>query len=339
MDWDERRLGRHLKLRDLNLLLTVARCGSMGKAAAELSLSQPAISKAIAEMEHRLGVPLLDRRPQGAEVTIYGRVLLERGHVAFDELKQAMKHIEALADPTAGEVSVGSTIALALGFVSAVVDRFCQNYPRVTLHLFANEPETTYRLLSERKVDLSIARIFGPIDQELIHVDALYDEVYLVAASPRNPWTRRRNVRLVDVMKEPWVLPPLDSPIGAMIVQAFRDAGLDVPRRTVFVSTVPARIALLASGRFLTIVSDSVLRFPIDKPAIKVLSIDLPSTRRSIGILTLKNRTVTPATALFIEHARNVAGQVASRRPPRNDKSQSQMGDHSPSAVRRRPEP
>jgi hypothetical protein len=65
MEWDDKRLGRHLKLRDLNVLLTVARCGSMGKAAAELALSQPAVSKVIADMEFTLGVRLLDRGPQG----------------------------------------------------------------------------------------------------------------------------------------------------------------------------------------------------------------------------------------------------------------------------------
>ena len=67
MEWDDKRLGRHLKLRDLNVLLTVARCGSMGKAAAELALSQPAVSKVIADMEFTLGVRLLDRGPQGVE--------------------------------------------------------------------------------------------------------------------------------------------------------------------------------------------------------------------------------------------------------------------------------
>src|SRR5712692_5554865 len=102
MDWNEQSVGRHLKLRDLNVLLTVAKCGSMGKAAVQLSVSQPAISKVIAEMEHTLGVRLLDRGPRGVEPTIFARALLDRGLIAFDELKQAMKHIAFLADPTAG---------------------------------------------------------------------------------------------------------------------------------------------------------------------------------------------------------------------------------------------
>src|SRR5438552_513170 len=126
VEWDEQHLGRHLKLRELNVLMTVARCGSMGKAAAQLSVSQPAISKAIADIEYTLGVRLLDRSPQGVEPTIYGRALLDRGLIAFDELRQAVKHIEFLADPTAGELRIGATIVIATGFVTAVLDQLCR---------------------------------------------------------------------------------------------------------------------------------------------------------------------------------------------------------------------
>ena len=107
MEWDAQRLGRHLKLRDLNVLLTVARCGSMGKAAAQLSVSQPAISKTIADMEYSLGVRLLDRGPQGVEPTIYGRALLDRGLVAFDELRQAVKHISSSPTPRLAKYGLG----------------------------------------------------------------------------------------------------------------------------------------------------------------------------------------------------------------------------------------
>src|SRR6266852_2359405 len=131
MGWDERRLGRRLKLRDLNVLMTVARCGSMGKAAAQLGVSQPAISRTIVDMEHTLGVRLLDRSPQGVEPTIYARVLLDRGVIAFDELRQAMEHIEFLVDPTAGELRIGASIVNSVGIVTAVLDRLSRQYPRI----------------------------------------------------------------------------------------------------------------------------------------------------------------------------------------------------------------
>lgn len=106
------RIGRRLKLRDLNIFLAVARQRSMSRAATELAISQPAVSRAIADIEYTLGVPLLDRNPHGVEPTLYGRSLMKRGNVVFDELRQSVKEIEFLADPTAGEIRIGCTAPL-----------------------------------------------------------------------------------------------------------------------------------------------------------------------------------------------------------------------------------
>ena len=93
------RARRRLKLRQLEILLAVADTGSMAKAAARLAVTQPAISRAIADAEHTLGVPLFDRSTQGVEPTQYGRALIKRGIAAFDEIDQGVKDIELLADP------------------------------------------------------------------------------------------------------------------------------------------------------------------------------------------------------------------------------------------------
>src|SRR5215471_4947461 len=103
----ENQIGRRLRLRDLHVLFTVAERGSMAKAAAELGVSQPAISDVIANLEHSLGVRLLDRSPQGVEPTIYGRALLKRSLAAFDELMQGIRDIDFLSDPKVGEVRFG----------------------------------------------------------------------------------------------------------------------------------------------------------------------------------------------------------------------------------------
>src|SRR4051812_27893166 len=100
-------VGRRMKLQDLNVLVTVVQAGSMGKAARRLNISQPAISRSIAELERALGVRLFDRHRQGIKPTEYGRALLDCGVAVFDELRQGMKNIEFLADPTTGEVRIG----------------------------------------------------------------------------------------------------------------------------------------------------------------------------------------------------------------------------------------
>ena len=101
------RIGRRMKLHDLHVLMAVVQAGSMNKAAVLLNTGQSAISRSIAELEHTIGVRLVDRNPQGVEPTQYGRALLDGGVAVFDDLRQAVKNIEFLADPTAGEVRIG----------------------------------------------------------------------------------------------------------------------------------------------------------------------------------------------------------------------------------------
>src|SRR6266566_8128580 len=135
------RIGRRIKLQDVHVLMAVVQAGSMGKAARHLNTSQPNISKSIADLEHALGVRLLDRHRRGIEPTEYGRALLDCGTAAFDDLRQGVKNIESLADPTAGEVRIGTTAFLAASFVSALVDRLSRRYPRIAFHILTGYME------------------------------------------------------------------------------------------------------------------------------------------------------------------------------------------------------
>src|SRR5262245_32664028 len=139
MEWSER-IGRRIRLRDLHILLAVVQCKSMAKAAEHLAISKPVISKVIADLEHVLGVRLLERDRHGAEPTVYGAALLKRGTTVFDELREGVKDIDFLLDPTVGEVRIGCSAFLATSFVSAAVDRVSLRYPRIVLHV---EPTNT----------------------------------------------------------------------------------------------------------------------------------------------------------------------------------------------------
>ena len=112
MRWNDR-IGRRLKLSDLHVLVAVAQNGSMIKAAGALSMSHPVVSRAISDLEHTLGVKLFDRNPRGVVLTPFGLAILNRSLAAFDELRSGVEDIAFLADPTAGEVRIGSTSALA----------------------------------------------------------------------------------------------------------------------------------------------------------------------------------------------------------------------------------
>jgi DNA-binding transcriptional LysR family regulator len=307
------RIGRRIKLQQLHVLMTVVQAGSMHKAAALLNTSQPVISRSIAELEQSLNVRLLDRHTQGIEPTEYGRAILKHGVAAFDELKQGVKAIELLADPGAGEVWVGSTIYTGEIFVTAVIERLSRRYPRMVFHLVtSDETDTLHRELSERNVDFLIARKGGRLSDEKLGFETLYDPSLVVVAGSRSPWVRRRRIALAELVNEPWVLPPPEGIMGPAYQDVFRASGLDYPRIAVFATQPGARLNLVATGRFLTMMT-SLLRFS-QSPKITVLPVELEYTRAPVGIISLKNRTLSPVAQLFIETARDVAKPLARRK-------------------------
>jgi DNA-binding transcriptional LysR family regulator len=308
------RIGRRIKLHDLHVLMAVVQAGSMNKAATLLNTTQPAVSKSIAELERTVGVRLLDRNARGVEPTACGHALLGGGATVFDELRQTVKNIEFLADPEAGEVRIGCNPFLAASFVSAIVDRLSQRLPRIVFHLATGANEMLHRELGERNVDLLIARRFGPIADEQFSVEILYDDSYVVVAGAQNPWARRRKIELAELVNESWALPAPQSVTGSVATEAFRAIGLDHPRVTVVTISPEARISLLATGHFLSIFPGSALRFPTKRLEIKVLPIALNVAPVPNGIVTLKNRTLSPVARLFIEDAREVAKQLVKKK-------------------------
>jgi DNA-binding transcriptional LysR family regulator len=315
MEW-ERRIGRRLRLRDLHILSTVVQRGSMAKAAAHLAVSQPAISDAIANLEAALGVRLLDRGPQGVEPTIYAEALLKRGDVVFDELRQGISDIEFLTNPKVGEVRVGCPESLAF-MSSAIIDRLSQRYPAVVVRVVTTQPATLeFRELRERKVDLLLGRISPPLADDDVDVEILFEDQLFVVAGRRNPWSRRQRIDLTDLMNEQWLLLPSNNVLSSLITRAFQARGLEAPRERVS-ADVHTRLHLLATGRFLTFLPDSLLQFVAKRWSLKALPVDLSIQAPALGIITLRKRTLSPVVRLFIEAAREVAKSLVGRKQGR----------------------
>ena len=243
------RIGRRLKLRDLRILMTVVECGTMGKAAERLAISQPVVSKAIADMEHALGVRLLDRSRRGVEPTPYGRALIKRGIAIFDEMRQGIEEIEFLSDPTAGEVRIGATDPINAAIVAPVIDRLSRQYPRMTFHVVAGVPGPLRQEVAARNVDFAISRFARPVGEEYSE-EILFHDALVVVTGPNNPLSRRRKIELAELLSEPWVLDSPNTDFGAMQAGVFRAAGLDPPRLTVEATSIILRNELLATRAF-----------------------------------------------------------------------------------------
>ena len=313
IDW-ESQIGRRLRLRDLHVFFTVAQQGSMAKAAAKLGVSQPAISEIVADLENALGVRLLDRSPQGIEPTMYGNALLKRSVAVFDELKQSVRDIEFLADPTKGELKIACGTAIAATIIPHVLERFSEKYPHVVLH-FDDVASATRNFpeLRDRKYDLILRRGRSAQAEEHLaddlKIDFLFDDPLVVAAGMQSLWARKRKIDLAELVEGPWIMQAPHTWNYQRLAEAFHARRLDMPKASLVTLSIPVIAHFLANGRFIAACPRSVAR----QYALKVLSVDLPIQTWPVAIVTLKNRTLSPVVERFIECAREVAKSIVGR--------------------------
>src|ERR1700719_879145 len=198
MPWNDR-TKRRLKLRDLDILTALIDTGSMGKAARHLNITQPAVSKAIAELERALGVRLVDRGRRGIMPTPFGLALKKRSIAIFNDLRQGVQDIDFLSDPTTGEIRIGTTEPIAVAIVAPCIDRLSRKYQRMCFHVVAGDTTSLYRELIERNVELVIARMIGVLPDDLA-AEVLFYDSFAVLTSAKNPLTRRRKLTLAELM-------------------------------------------------------------------------------------------------------------------------------------------
>jgi len=312
----ETRISRRLRFRDLQVFFAVVQCGSMAKAAAELGVTQPAVSETIAELEQAFAVRLFDRSPQGAVPTIYGRALLKRGLAAFDELKQGIRDIEFLSDPAKGEVRIGCPESIAAAIMPPMVQKFCRDYPGIDLTI-EGVPTPTLELpeLHARKLDVVLARLSRPHADDPfgddLEVEILFDDQAVIAAGANSRWARRRRIDVADLLDASWVGTPRQTLTTTLMEQAFQASNLPLPKMRVTTFSVQVRAHLLATGDFVSAMPKSMLRLNPECSGLKELPIKLPNPGFPVAIVRLKNRTLSPAVELFLERLRTYVKSMA----------------------------
>jgi DNA-binding transcriptional LysR family regulator len=120
--------------------------------------------------------------------------------------------------------------------------------------------------------------------------------------------------KLDELVNEPWTLPPYDSAMGAIVLEAFRASRLAPPAATVVTESTNMRSRLVGSGRFLTVLPEFALTLPGRDTSLKGLPLELPNARRTMRIISLTNRSLSPLAELFIDSMRTLSKPLAKRK-------------------------
>jgi len=189
--------------------------------------------------------------------------------------------------------------------VPAVIERLTRQHPRISFYVVEGALVTLQRELRERNVELLVARTLPPVVDEDLELEVLFNERQVVVAGSASKWARRRRIRIAELLNEPWILPPPGSIPASIVSDAFLAAGLTIPRATVSTLSLQVSMSLLAAGRFLTVLPESMVQHAAKYMPIAVLMpVDLPTPPRPVAIVTMKGRTISPVAGLFVTSLR-----------------------------------
>ena len=297
-------VARRITLRELRLFLAVAEAGSILKAANEIGLTQPALSKCISELESTLGVRLFDRTSRGVAATPQGQIMLRRAAGVFEELRHAVGEIASLEDGTRGHVRIGGTPTVCAGLLPNAINSVLRQ--RANFRFEVTELALS-KLSSEvlaSSLDFGIGR--EPSNTEEFVFERLFADRLFVVAGAGHPLAGRKTVTLEEAARHRWTLPAARGSLLEDLHREFRRQNLDLPTPVVRTMSVLVRYELMVTSSLLTVIYGSVLRLGNAPEWVRVLPIEL-STTVPIGVIRLKNRTLAPSAKVFLETARKVA--------------------------------
>jgi DNA-binding transcriptional LysR family regulator len=222
---------RRLRLRHLELLSVLAEAGTLRLAAVRMHLSQPALSKMLAEIESGFGARLFERSPQGLAANALGEAAVYRAKVILGELARGRDEVQALRTGAAGVLRLG-TLSVTAAVPRAVV-RLRRRVPGVRVQI----QEGRVRELIQRLLDGELDCVFGAITPELLasellallRAEVLIRDELCVLCGTAHPMARRRKLRWTDLQGVPWVAPPKDTLIRQALMTAFLNEGVKPP--------------------------------------------------------------------------------------------------------------
>jgi DNA-binding transcriptional LysR family regulator len=218
----------------------------------------------------------------------------------FDELRHAVTDVAFLADPASGELRLGCTDWSA-GSVGSAIARISRRYPRVTFDVLASDAATLRRELKGRNLEFFVAMRRDALDKDDFETEILYDDSLVVAADAQHPLARRKHIKLAELMNEAWVMPPADSTAASDIRDAFQRSGVTPSNTVVNTYSALLRYNLVATAQFITVLPKSMLAVMGKSHSLKALPVHLPTAQRTIAIIVLKKRMLSPIAQLFIE--------------------------------------
>ncbi len=306
----DRLLDGRLKLRHLVLLAAIADNGTLMRAADQLRITQPVLSRALQELESVLEVRLFERGPTGVTPTIFGNAFIDHARSILGQLRQAGQDLTNLAEARTGTVRVGTHLAGSNILLPKAIARLKVARPNVTVVVQEATPDVLRASLLAGELDLTVGRLTPATGNTGIEQTTLYNEPVGFVTRPGHPAQSLPDPHLADLVDYPWILPVGQTALRYELEQVFLNQGVSLPRNRVECTSI-------LTLRTLLIDTDVIAALPIliahEDQNLAVLATPLESLRRPVGVTLARGRLPSPTVQVFLDDLRAIADEIALR--------------------------
>lgn len=279
-------------LHQLQAFATVVACGTLGRAAIALHVTQPALSRTVRSLEEHIGAPLFERHSKGMLLTDVGRALLPHANSLLLESEVAKEEISAMLGLAKGTVRIGTISSVSSSILPLVIDNFSKKFPNHQVQVIEDVWDRIADSLINNHVDLA----FGVYTQDIEGLSAIkdcrWDDISFLVAGAHHPLQEKRQIKLVDTMDERWVTAPRGTPPYQSLKGIFARHEMALPNIVVETRSTTLMKSLVKQSGFLSWMPKAMFSFEQQAGLINTLGIPnttatytLTAYRRSLGIL------------------------------------------------------
>jgi len=270
MDWTQR-----LRLRNLQMLLSLAETGNMSQSAAMLNTTQPGLSKWLKDLEDDIGLPLFERQARGLRPTAYGESLIEHARRIEAQLDTARDDLAAMREGGSGLVVVGTSGASAADTVPLAVLQLLQRMPRAQVRLVETTMDRLMNQLAHSELDIVVGRSAPELQDPQVRTESLYMEPIHFVARPRHALAMRDNVTWEALQAYRWVVWPRGTPIRNALEAALASAGYPLPPDCVESNSTVLNLTLLNNSDMVGLASHRTARRLEELGALRIVPLRL----------------------------------------------------------------
>ena len=296
-----------MNLHLLRLFAAVVRQGSFSKAAASLFISQPAVSKAVAELERQIGAPLLDRSSTGVALTAAGQTLYRYAEQIFLTEEAATLELARLRGVEAGRLSLGASTTIGVYRLPRLLAHFAERFPQVRLFLdIGTTHDIVARLLSS---PLDMAMVEAPVSDDRLEVAPLWQDRLVVIAPPQHHLAPQRTVDLAEALSQPFIGREPDSATRLLVERVLHARGISLPVGLEVASNEAIK-QMVQVGLGLAMVSETTIQTELAANRLVTLPVPELLIERSFYLLQVVKRLLSASAQAFLSMVREADGAV-----------------------------